>query len=315
MANPEHVEILKKDIDTWREWREVNEKVKLDLRDADLKGVNMSARSLVDADFSFANLENANLGDSDLRRASLHETRLVNAYLKEAVLEGADLAYANLSGANLSSARMKGASLRRSNCSGVDLTYTDLRSADLRRVNLQSSDLENANLKKTNLAFASFENTNLSGIKFGSRRRSYFGIHLDGCHGSERFRRYVLHQSFVHEMAVSNFANRLLVGLWNVLADCGRTPWTWIIWAVVFVWFYAIVFWGMGCDAFSTDHLEFSLETMLYYSTVTFTTLGFGDITPKTAEAARWVMAEVITGYVMLGGLISFIFSKLLPRG
>lgn len=52
---------------------------------------------------------------------------------------------------------------------------------------------------------------------------------------------------------------------------------------------------------------------MIYYSVVTFTTLGFGDITPLTNEATSWVMAEVITGYVMLGGLIS-IFATMLAR-
>ena len=55
--------------------------------------------------------------------------------------------------------------------------------------------------------------------------------------------------------------------------------------------------------------------SMIYYSVVTFTTLGFGDITPKTHEAAMWVMAEVILGYVMLGGLISILATKLARSG
>ena len=33
---------------------------------------------------------------------------------------------------------------------------------------------------------------------------------------------------------------------------------------------------------------------MIYYRVVTFTTLGFGDITPKNPQAAYWVMAEVV---------------------
>jgi len=35
---------------------------------------------------------------------------------------------------------------------------------------------------------------------------------------------------------------------------------------------------------------------------------------PKTNAAAWWVMAEVITGYVMLGGLISIFANKLARR-
>ena len=53
---------------------------------------------------------------------------------------------------------------------------------------------------------------------------------------------------------------------------------------------------------------------MLYYSVVTFTTLGFGDIVPRTQEAAWWIMAEVVMGYFMLGGLITILATKLARR-
>jgi hypothetical protein len=48
---------------------------------------------------------------------------------------------------------------------------------------------------------------------------------------------------------------------------------------------------------------------------MTFTTLGFGDIIPKTTTAAMWVTLEVILGYIMLGGLITIIANKLSRRG
>jgi len=47
----------------------------------------------------------------------------------------------------------------------------------------------------------------------------------------------------------------------------------------------------------------------------TFTTLGFGDITPNihSWRAQVIVTFEVVVGYVMLGGLIS-IFANILAR-
>ena len=72
----------------------------------------------------------------------------------------------------------------------------------------------------------------------------------------------------------------------------------------------------MGPESFrisEPDPLPFNFWTMMYYSIVTFTTLGFGDITPKTTTAAMWIMAEVIIGYIMLGGLIS-IFASIIAR-
>ena len=75
------------------------------------------------------------------------------------------------------------------------------------------------------------------------------------------------------------------------------------------------IMWKLGSDSFDTQHLRFNFLTMFYYSVVTFTTLGFGDIIPKTSTAALCVTVEVIIGYVMLGGLITIFASKLSRRG
>lgn len=61
--------------------------------------------------------------------------------------------------------------------------------------------------------------------------------------------------------------------------------------------------------------MDFDFGTTLYYSIITFTTLGFGDVTPITGLAQFFVTSEVVTGYLMLGGLISILFSNMVPRG
>ena len=52
----------------------------------------------------------------------------------------------------------------------------------------------------------------------------------------------------------------------------------------------------------------------LYGSVVTLTTLGYGDVLPKSPVAQVVVMCEVVTGYVMLGGLLSIFSSKMATR-
>lgn len=102
----------------------------------------------------------------------------------------------------------------------------------------------------------------------------------------------------------------------SLVDSCRLWPLTqlWAGWSVIFALSFAWKFYSLGETAFDVKHLGSEFETMLYYSIVTFTALGFGDIVPITAEAARWVMAEVITGYVMLGGLISIMATKLARR-
>ncbi len=62
------------------------------------------------------------------------------------------------------------------------------------------------------------------------------------------------------------------------------------------------------------DTFNHWLFTPLYFSIVTFTTLGFGDIQPGNGPGLFWVSLEVIIGYVMLGGLISIFANKLARR-
>ena len=82
---------------------------------------------------------------------------------------------------------------------------------------------------------------------------------------------------------------------------------------------FAVVYWTFGSDsiAFNVDKLnavEPGFRGYLYYSIVTFTTLGFGDIVPLTNWARLAVGAEVFAGYIMLGGLISIFANKLARR-
>lgn len=133
---------------------------------------------------------------------------------------------------------------------------------------------------------------------------------------------------------------------WRVSSDYGRNIWRWIICSVIFVFLFAAIFYVLGENAFNINAtgcesvtldvgptisssknadvsiielkgckgLGFGRFTMLYYSVVTFTTLGFGDVTPLNKIAAFFILLEVIVGYIMLGGLISILANKLAKR-
>ena len=49
----------------------------------------------------------------------------------------------------------------------------------------------------------------------------------------------------------------------------------------------------------------------LYFSIVTMTTLGYGDALPASLPAQLVVIAEVIIGYMMLGGALSIFAAKM----
>ena len=50
----------------------------------------------------------------------------------------------------------------------------------------------------------------------------------------------------------------------------------------------------------------------IYFSVVTFTTLGFGDIYPATVVGKVLVMVEVVIGYIMGGVFIAILTRRVL---
>jgi hypothetical protein len=81
-----------------------------------------------------------------------------------------------------------------------------------------------------------------------------------------------------------------------------------LIWAL----FYSIIeFFDPGSFRYSgSPTLLLSDSDLIYYSFVTITTLGYGDIVPATIHAKSFVIVEIITGVLYLAILISSFLKK-----
>ena len=196
---------------------------------------------------------------------------------------------------------------------GVTMRKGSLNGSDLSRSKLLGVDLTSSDLRRCNL-----EMTELSGVKFSKStlQNSFQGIRVSSSFGQDRFKKYASDQSYVEELRNSGKTGEWIFWLWYIMSNCGRSFWPWACWSAAFALsFAAIFFYGLGPESFKiAGPPADSFQTMIYYSVVTFTTLGFGDVTPKTIAAAWWVMAEVVLGYIMLGGLISILANKLARR-
>ena len=133
----------------------------LDLRKADLSGMNLSGfsfdrRSLAGANLTEANLEHASFAHSDLSDAVLREALLTHANLRGAGLERATLEGADLSHANLTAAMLH----------GVKASGADFSDALLERSVLASADLKNANFTNARAVRADFSWANLEGARY-----------------------------------------------------------------------------------------------------------------------------------------------------
>lgn len=206
MAIEIQLEMIRKGVKTWNDWRAENPEAFIDLNNAnlsdiDLSGCNLAGAWLNKVNFSGSNLNNANLTDAKLDDANLQKATLIKASLKNSYLRQTFLLQADLSAADLSESVLTYADLRVSNLSGVNFTKANLQEAHLgaatinkaqfvdaclaktnlvqtkgdevnfQNANLENAQLENAVLKKANfidgnLCRTSFSNSDLTGAKF-----------------------------------------------------------------------------------------------------------------------------------------------------
>ncbi len=166
--------------------------------------------------------------------------------------------------------------------------------------------------------------------RFTKKRKKPTEFYLDSQHVDEVanpfFKRYVADQQFIRAFSK---ANPMLARLWRWSSDYGRNLGLWAFWSLFFAFLFAIAYlpypswmpeWmQMLSPQFHQSTGQFSGEPLtfwnsFYFSIVTFTTLGFGDVVADNATARLLVTLEVIFGYLMLGGLISIFANKLASR-
>ncbi len=123
-------------------------------------------------------------------------------------------------------------------------------------------------------------------------------------------RRHVLDENFLFEFRNQSPVNEWVYRLWWLTSDCGRSATRWAGWTVII----ALLFAGLYqlTDVSYGDHETWL--SPLYYSVVTLTTLGYGDVLPASTGAQLACMAQVVIGYVQLGGLMSIFSNKMSRR-
>ena len=298
-----------------------------DLRGLNLMGVDLSGKNLREANLSGAKLFKANLQGADLSHAILRGAEMTGADLSDANLEEADLSNTGLGMANLKNARMFHSDLRNATLTGANLESADLRCADMRgtrsreivltkadltSADLRSSDLSNAQVYRASFTSANLQRVTLFGVT-GFETANWVGVDMHDINfsGAYLLRRFAMDQNYIKEFRERNRFSRFLYYLWWLTSDCGRSIVRWL--SVIF--FIAILFAGL----YAMVDIEYGMApqtwfTPFYFSIITMTTLGYGDVLPISITAQMLVVIQVLVGYIMLGGLLSIFANKLARR-
>ncbi|GEM_PF-3459839 len=296
-------------------------------------------------DFRFANLENRVFCGAELEFALFDCANCKGANFEFALFNGADFSGAYCFKTRFTGGVFTGAFFLGTMCFGADFTGSDFRGCHFEegiyhRAVFNDAQGENAIFDGSKCLFSSFNNANLFMASFGVKEKvlengeiqrnpcdltgatwdsksSFLGVDTSNVDWSKnpRMKRFIEQQQYVHaakEGIDEKFGKRKitkpigwglkkLVSLIDYLSD----PLNWFFYAIATILIFATI------HAFCFDAIKYANDvnwfTPIYYSVVTFSTLGFGDIAPITWYSQLLAVVEVIVGYIFLGGLVTFL--------
>lgn len=204
---------------------------------------------------------------------------------------------------------------------GVNLSAKNLSNVDLGGCDFYGAVFRKAHLVQSNLDFSYFSEADIRGadLSWSSARDAFFdnvifdqatkllGVPLQSVNFNLAALLYDQARTEQRIAHLERRSPRFAVFLkWT--CDYGRSVSRWTLWAIAVMVFYAGIFYlsrdGIkGCESF-TD--------AIYFSVITFTTLGYGDIVPITTITKLMVMTEVLVGYVMAGLLVAILAKRMI---
>jgi hypothetical protein len=210
--------------------------------------------------------------------------------------------------------------------SSIDFRNVSLKKAKLSGVSLADAVLYDAKLNEAELVDASVRGADLRGADFGGavvdgirydRKMKCLGTRVDDCVGSQRFKRAVIEADYIEAFT---FEHPVISKFWSLTSDYSRSPFRIGLIGLIIIGIFATVYYawpsllhwpGAVCGESRPSNLWFA---PIYYSVVTFTTLGYGDMYPVTTSGEVLATCEVVVGYVWLGYLVSVLASRSLAR-
>ncbi len=312
-----------------------------DLSGWNLEGLKLSNKgniaNLQNANFSRANLENINLASANLEKAYFGGTNLKNAILRESVLKGAYLRGAILENATLHKSCLQGADMIGANLQNAKLWSSNLQRAKLQRTNLKNTGFnEKTILHDVNWYQCQIDNSTLKLADNQLDKKVIQEKNNDYKKAREVYRNlknYFRQEGMFNISGEYYYREKLMETkcnwknkkyfkwtfnmFFNLVAGYGERPGRVIIWWAGIIFSFAYIYYHCngiynGIAYNITSYNPKFLET-LYFSIVTFTTLGFGDLVPKPGFFQLLASFEALLGAIFMAMFI-FVFARKMIR-
>ena len=279
----------------------------------EIEQLNREGQSLSGFQLNFADLKSANLVDADLKSCDLKRANLSNASMYGADLEGANLFKANLEGTNLKNANLK-------NCQLLGANFTDTK---LHNINWgdESKVINELDAEKS-LGFST------SKSKYKEAEEIYRSIRLtmqDQSLGDESSTIFIREMHCKRKQHPKFSFFRIMSKISHVSTGYGESIKR-IVCSIFLVIFISALLFGIEGVSYEDRTLGFfvndlqnygiwsTLGNLFYFSVITFTTVGFGEITPIGPIGKFLTIFEGLISGILLTVLIVSIYRHMLDR-
>lgn len=273
------------------------------------------------------------LAGYNLKKVNLSQLDLSGARLFDAKLEGADLVGTNLSSADITHCDMRHADLTQANLAGARLWNTDLTGASLTECDLSGADLWNAKLFNVKLWHATLAGAKAISRKTfsgGERFVDHTNINESGALAAEEsyrnLKQYFISNGMYNDASWASFKEKIMERMilkknrdlrylpsltMGTLCGYGEKPYRIVLSAALTICLFALAYLFLNAIQSTVNQNEvLHWGDCLYYSAITFTTVGYGDLIPKPHTTFRLLAAfEAFMG-VFLTGLFIFTLAR-----
>ncbi|MBN2584576.1 MAG: pentapeptide repeat-containing protein [Planctomycetes bacterium] len=335
----------KQDISEWNSWRQLNPDELVLLEEAPLQEKWLVCANLAGAHMRGAKLEKAWLAGVRAQGADFSDASFEFAYLSDAVLSGSRFRGARMQYARLNRAHLEGVSFLGADLSHAEVEEAHLRGADfngavLCKARLSKSDLSGARvdfclLWGADAQYAVVDGGTLIDTPCVDFDTDFTGVGLDSARiapGLKQLLEYNIRrrrwQSWYRSGGrLTRLLKRIVVEPFWWLSDYGRSTARIISIFLLMAYLFSVVYcaWPVACRLL---HLPFDYNLVanlfegsdgiplswpavrvraLYFSFVTMTTLGFGDMFANESSIPGHILLaiQVLLGYIMLGALVT----------
>ena len=281
----------------------------------------------------------AQLEEKAKNKESMEGYQLAQANLEDIYLIGADLRKANLKRANLSlghlyNINLEKATLFKSNFRNANLRGANLDGADLLGINLDNALLERINWGRDFKVKSEFEAEEekakgnkadalekyleseeiYRNVKTNFKNR---GFSTEG--GKFFYREMTMKRKQMPFFSAERFWSKMI----DMICGYGENPFRIITFSFSYIFINAIIFCFLGVSG-DNEFFRLSIHqsvfenlrviyNTIYYSFVTFTTLGYGDLTP-TGFGKFVAIVEAYSGAFLMALFVITVYKKMMER-